>query len=352
VHEIKAFAARMTGIPESNVRAVADDVGGGFGQKIMVLREEPAVIMAAFKLGGAPVKWIEDRRENLMASNQARSEETTLTFAVDDAGHILAVKAEFFEEVGAYPPSAGAMATMAIGMFTGPYKIPVLIPSCLAVYTNTVGKTAYRGPWAMETIFREQMMDVVAREIGIDPVEFRRINMITPGELPYTTATQMVLENITPSETLEQVVEVIDVPAPPSRRRRYRGRLLGLGIAGYVEPSAVAFGAQLRPGGDLDGHQRQGQVRPERATTGTASRPRRPGRGDHLGCDIDDVAIIQGDTTASPLGPAPAAAAPRSSSAARPRRRRSSCARSSSRSPPICSRPAPTTSRSPTASCR
>ncbi|MET0908210.1 MAG: molybdopterin cofactor-binding domain-containing protein, partial [Ilumatobacteraceae bacterium] len=237
VHEIKAFASRLTGVPESNVRAVADDVGGGFGQKMMVMREEAAVIMAAFKLGSAPVKWIEDRRENLIASNQARSEEGDLTFAVDADGHILAVKCNFFEEVGAYPPAAGATATLAIGVFTGPYKIPIIIPGCTAVYTNTVGKSAYRGPWALETIFREQMMDHVAREIGMDPIEFRRVNIIQPGDLPYTSATQMVLENITPSETLEQVVEMLDVEAfrAEQAQAKQEGRLLGLGIGGYVE---------------------------------------------------------------------------------------------------------------------
>lgn len=307
VHELKAFASRMTGVPESNVRVVADDVGGGFGQKMMVLREEAAVIMAAFKLGGAPVKWIEDRRENLMASNQARSEEGDLTFAVDAEGHILAVKANFFEEVGAYPPSAGATATLAIGVFTGPYKIPIIIPGCTAVYTNTVGKSAYRGPWALETIFREQMMDHVAREIGMDPIEFRRINIIRHDDLPYKMATEMVLENITPSETLEQVVEMLDVEAFRAEQTRAKavGRLLGLGIGGYVEPSAIAFGVlnsdpavltmdvsgkvQIRLGTGSHGHSIETTIAQVVAT--------------HLGCDINDVAVIQGDTATSPMGP-------------------------------------------------
>jgi carbon-monoxide dehydrogenase large subunit len=307
VHELKAFAGRMTGVPESNVRVVADDVGGGFGQKMMVMREEAAVIMAAFRLGGAPVKWIEDRRENLMASNQARSEEGDLTFAVGEDGRILAVKADFFEEVGAYPPSAGATATLAIGVFTGPYKIPIIIPGCTAVYTNTVGKSAYRGPWALETIFREQMMDHVAREIGMDPIEFRRVNIIRPDDLPYRMATELVLENITPSETLDQVVEMLDVEAFRAEQARARadGKLLGLGIGGYVEPSAIAFGVlnsdpavltmdvsgkvQIRLGTGSHGHSIETTIAQVVAT--------------HLGCDIDDVTVIQGDTATSPMGP-------------------------------------------------
>lgn len=307
VHELKSFAARLTGLAESKVRVVAEDVGGGFGQKMMVMREEAAIVAAAFKFGAAPVKWIEDRRENLMASNQARSEEGVLTFAVDAEGHIMAVKAEFFEEVGAYPPSSGATATLAIGVFTGPYKIPIIIPGCTAVYTNTVGKSAYRGPWALETIFREQMMDHVARVIGIDPIEFRRINLINPDDLPYTTATQMVLDRITPLATLEQVVEMIDVAAfrREQAAAKAQGRILGLGVAGYVEPSAIAFGilnsdpavltmdvsgkVQIRLGTGSHGHSIETTIAQVVAT--------------HLGCDIDDVAVIQGDTATSPLGP-------------------------------------------------
>jgi carbon-monoxide dehydrogenase large subunit len=307
VHEIKSFAGRLTGLPESHIRAVADDVGGGFGQKMMVMREEAAVIAAAFKYGKAPLKWIEDRRENLMASNQARSESGELTFAIDEEGHILAVKVSFLEEVGAYPPSAGATAALAIGVFTGPYKIPVIIPGCKAVYTNTVGKSAYRGPWALETIFREQMMDICAREIGMDPIDFRRVNMIEAGDLPYTSATQMVLDHITPSETLEQVVEMIDIDAFRTEQAAAlaEGRLLGVGIGGYVEPSAIAFGVlssdpavlsmdisgkvQIRLGTGSHGHSIETTIAQVVAT--------------HLGCDIDDVAVIQGDTATSPVGP-------------------------------------------------
>jgi carbon-monoxide dehydrogenase large subunit len=307
VHEIKAFAARMTGVPESNVRAVAEDVGGGFGQKMMPMREEAAVIMAAFRHGGAPLKWIEDRRENLMASNQARSEAGTITFAIDTDGRIVAAKVDFVEEIGAYPPSAGATAALAIGVFTGPYKIPVLLPGCTAVFTNTVGKSAYRGPWALETIFREQMMDICAREIGMDPIEFRRVNLIMPEDLPYTTATQMVLDDITPLDTLEQATTMIDVAAfrREQAAARDEGRLLGLGIGAYVEPSAVAFGVlssdpavltmdvsgsvQVRLGTGSHGHSIETTIAQVVAT--------------HLGCDIDQVTVIQGDTATSPVGP-------------------------------------------------
>ena len=307
-HEMKAYAARLTGVPESHVRCVAEDVGGGFGQKMMVLREEGAVVLAAFKLGGPPVKWIEDRRENLMAANQARAEAAEISMALDEAGHILGAKVEFFEEIGAYPPSAGGGSSMmAMGVFPGPYTIPLLAAGCLATYTNTVGKAAYRGPWAMETIFREQMLDHVAREIGMDPIELRRVNMIQPEDLPYTTAGQMVLENISPSQTLEQAVAMVDVGAFRAEQAaaRAEGRLLGLGIGAYVEPSAIAFGTlatdpavitmdvsgkvQVRLGTGSHGHSIETTIAQVVA--------------EHIGCDFDDVVVIQGDTDTSPVGP-------------------------------------------------
>jgi carbon-monoxide dehydrogenase large subunit len=151
------------------------------------------------------------------------------------------------------------------------------------------------------------MMDHVAKEIGMDPIEFRRVNIIAPSDLPFTTATQMVLDNITPSETLEQVVEMIDVPTFRAEQAAAlaEGRLLGLGVAGYVEPSAIAFGilnndpavmsmdisgkVQVRLGTGSHGHSIETTIAQVVAT--------------HLGCDIDDVVIIQGDTATSPVGP-------------------------------------------------
>lgn len=178
VHEVKACASRLTGIPESRIRAIANDVGGGFGQKMMVTRDEAAVILAAVAFGDRPLKWIEDRRENLMSANQARSDTMDVSMAVSSDGVILGVKVHFWEDCGAYPTGSGSAAGMAVGMFPGPYKIPIVGPATTAVFTNTCGRIAYRGPWMMETVAREQMMDHIAREIGLDPIEFRRRNII------------------------------------------------------------------------------------------------------------------------------------------------------------------------------
>jgi carbon-monoxide dehydrogenase large subunit len=307
VHEVRGFAARLLGLPESRVRVVADDVGGAFGQKMMVSRDESAVIAAAFVLGGPPVKWIEDRRENLFAANQARSEFVEVSFAVAESGRILGAKVHFFEECGAYPPGGGAAAGIAMAVFTGPYTIPMVAPASTAVFTNTVSKAPFRGPWAMETIAREQMMDHVAREIGMDPLELRRVNLIEPGELPYTTATQMVYDAISPKETLEQAVAMIDVQRFRAEQAAARatGRFIGLGFSCYVEPSAIAFGVLANDVAAIS-MDASGKVLVAMGTGGhghslETTIPQIV--ADQLGCDIDDVVLVQGDTNAAATGP-------------------------------------------------
>ncbi len=306
-HEVRAYAARLTGLAESHIRCIANDVGGAFGQKVMVSRDETAVIAAAFLLAGPEVKWIEDRRENLLAANQARSEFVETSFAVDDGGKILGAKVHFYEECGAYPPGGGSAAGIAMGVFSGPYKIPIVAPASTAVFTNTCPKAPYRGPWAMETIAREQMMDHVARELVLDPIEFRRRNLIGPDDLPHTMPTQMVIDVATPTETLDQVLEMVDVDAFRAEQADAlaAGRLLGLGVAGYVEPSAIAFGIlstdvasiSMDPSGKVIVAMGTGSHGHSLETTIPQI------VAEHLGCDLDDVVLVQGDTSASPSGP-------------------------------------------------
>ena len=307
VSEWKSSAARLTGVAEPRVRVIANDVGGGFGQKMMVTRDEAAVIMAGHLFGERPIKWTEDRRENLMAANQAREEMIDVTMAVTAEGNILGAKVFFWEDVGSFPGGSGATGSMAIGVFPGPYKFPVVLPGMTAVFTNTVGKAAYRGPWMMETVAREQMMDHVAHEIGLDPIEFRRMNMIHTEDLPFTSCTTMVYNAVTPSETMEQALEMLDVASFREQQRaaRAEGRLLGMGVSVYLEPSAVAFGILSSD---------QAIMRMD--TTGKVIVAMSTGNhghslettipqivAEHLGCDIADVILVQGDTASSPTGP-------------------------------------------------
>src|SRR5206468_3436418 len=148
-------------------------------------REETAAIVVALLLG-RPVKWTEDRLEALTACNQAREQEMTTRVAFDGEGRILAAHSDYSSNNGAYPQ--GADANVAVHMFMWvAYRVPYPGFITRAWYSNTPGLAAYRGPWAMESLAREALLDKAARQIGIDPIEIRRKNLMQRAELPYTT---------------------------------------------------------------------------------------------------------------------------------------------------------------------
>jgi len=306
-HEVRQVCSRMLRVPEHLIRVQIGDVGGGFGQKYFCQRDELAVVAAAHRLG-RPVKWIEDRRENLIASNHARADQITVSMAVDDQGHILGVTLDHVEECGAWPVGGtGGTGPYVAMLFPGPYRVPQFGWVSTAVWTNTCGRGAYRGPWMLESVAREVMMDLVARETGIDPLELRRRNVIHADELPMTTATGMPLDHVTPSETLEQAAEIIGYDEFRAEQRSAfdeDGRLLGLGIGLYIEPTSVGSG-------NLGVETATVRVQPSGTVTvalGTGAH----GQGiettmaqvvaEHLGVDIDDVVVVQGDTASSPFG--------------------------------------------------
>ncbi|MFI5042646.1 MAG: xanthine dehydrogenase family protein molybdopterin-binding subunit, partial [Acidimicrobiales bacterium] len=305
-HELKAFSARVLGIPENHVRVEFGDVGGGFGQKMYPTREEAVVLLAA-KAVGRPVKWIEDRRENLISANQARHDISTLTMALDEDGRFLAATFDLLEGVGSYPAGGGTGAggMFVMMLFTGAYRIPKSAFSSRTVFTNTCGKAPFRGPWAVETIAREQMVDAVAHDIGMDPLELRRRNVIHQSELPFATPSGLVYDIVTPEETLEQAVGMLDWDAFRSEQASARaaGRYLGVGLSVCIEPSAVGMGAWATE---------QAVVRME--TSGKVEVLMGTGSHGHslettipqvvaeyLGCAMEDVVLRQGGDT--PYGP-------------------------------------------------
>ena len=149
-HEMRMFCSRLLAVPEHRVRVVMRDTGGGFGQKVVPQREEMCVMLAAQKVPAA-LKWIEDRRENLMAAGQARHEHGAVGMAFDDDGMILATKIDHVQDVGAYPTPWPVGTAAATGMlFPGPYRIPHATFTATCLFSNTAGRTAYRGPWAFE----------------------------------------------------------------------------------------------------------------------------------------------------------------------------------------------------------
>ncbi len=303
VHETRNFFARYLDLPEANVRVTARDVGGGFGQKMFVFREECAVVLAARRLG-RPVKWIEDRRENLIAAPHSRNELGRVRVAVDGEGLIQAITIDHAADVGAYP---ACPAVMDPTLLPGPYRIPRLGFSTSMVWTNTAGKGAYRGPWMFETTAREMAIDVTAAEIGMDPVELRRRNLLSVADLPFTSPSAQVFDEITPLETLEQALAMLDYEAfrREQAAAREQGRFLGVGVSVYVEPTSM---------GNPTLYTEAATVRVESsgravAFMGTTSHGQSVETtmaqivADTLGVSYDDVTIVQADTQSTPYGP-------------------------------------------------
>ena len=235
------YLSNILPLDETSLRVISKDVGGAFGQKSRPWREEVSVIAAGLLLG-RPIKWIEDRLENLTSANQAREQHCTMRAAFDAEGKLLAAHADYALNNGAYPhfPDANMAAMMFVW---APYKTPRFGFRAEGYYTNTVGLCAYRGPWAMESLIRETLLDIGARQMGMDPIELRRKNLVTSADLPHTTHAGMVLEDVTPADCLEKLLRHVDVAAfrQEQSAARAEGRYLGLGIAAYVEPTATSM---------------------------------------------------------------------------------------------------------------
>ncbi|MFN8025378.1 MAG: xanthine dehydrogenase family protein molybdopterin-binding subunit [Acidimicrobiia bacterium] len=305
-NEVRSVCARVTGLPEHRIRVIMRDTGGGFGQKVVPGREEVAVMLAA-RLVPGPVKWIEDRRENLLAAGQARHELAHSTFGFAEDGTLLAASIDHVQDCGAYPFPWPVGTGSAVGMiFPGPYRIPAASFTHRSIFTNTAGRTAYRGPWAFESMAREVVLDVAARRLGLDPVELRRRNMLSADELPYSNGCGMPYANMSPRETFEHALEILDYDTFRAEQAaaRAEGRYLGVGTCSYVEPTTPGVGyygsegatIRIDPTGKVCVYVAGGSTGNSLETTVVQL------TADALGVPIDDVTTIQGDTALTPYG--------------------------------------------------
>jgi carbon-monoxide dehydrogenase large subunit len=301
VHYARRHICETLGLNEAQVRVIAGDVGGGFGLKAFVHRDELAVI-AASRILRRPIKWIEDRTENLTFSGQSRDDLARVKLAFDENGLLLAGQFDLIGNSGAYPLVApDGEATFATRVFTGPYRLPRYGWSVLAVYTNTPGRVAYRGPWMVETLARETAMDVAAKQLGIDPLELRRRNILRTADLPYSTAAGMVFDRITPDQTLELAANRVDIARfrREQAAAREQGRYIGLGISSYIEPSSPSRGiaradvAELRiePTGDVVAYVSAGSSGNSIDTT------MRQVIAEELSMPLDRISVKFGDTS-------------------------------------------------------
>ena len=241
-HVMRLGLAQALGLSEHKIRVIAPDVGGGFGGKNRLLPEEIAVAAIAMKVPH-PVRWIEDRREHFLASIHARDHFYDLTISADATGQLLGLEGSVYIDGGAYalwPTGAFQEASMAARNLPGPYRIRHLALETYTVATNKAPLGPYRGVGRPGACFAiERLVDEVAREVGREPSELRRLNMVRSEELPYRTAGGLLLDTGDYHASLDKAVELIGLDAVRERQKKAEpdGRAIGVGFAFYSEQS-------------------------------------------------------------------------------------------------------------------
>ncbi len=304
-HILKSMAAAVLGLGEHQVRAIAPEVGGGFGCKINIYGEE-YVAAALSRILERPVKWIEDRSEAFMATIHGRDLICYLDIAAKRDGRILGVKMKLIADIGAYNMLlTAAIPTLTMLMASGTYDIPAIRCELTEVFTNKTPTDAYRGAGRPEaTYFLERGIDMLARELGLDPAEVRRRNFIPKEKFPFTTQTGAVYDSGDYEKALDRALELAKWDELIAERDRLRaeGRLVGVGLAFYVEVCGLGPSSSLPTGGWEHASvtvERDGRIR---ATTGAS--PHGQGNettfaqmlADLFGVPIEHITIEHGDT--------------------------------------------------------
>jgi carbon-monoxide dehydrogenase large subunit len=239
--------ARMLGRDLSAVHLIEGHVGGGFGIRGELYPEDVLVCLAALRLG-RPVKWIEDRREHLIAANHSRQQRHKVRAAVDDTGRILAIDDEFFHDQGGYVRThAATVPDLTAAMLPGPYRVPAYRVLGHVRLTNKTPGGTYRAPGRFESTFvRERLMDAIAARLAIDRIEVRRRNLIAKEEMPYkrslaTLGTEVVLDSGDYAGLLDKALAAVGWKDLQDglRRRRAGGECVGAGLAFFVEKSGL-----------------------------------------------------------------------------------------------------------------
>ena len=297
----RADLATILGFPEHRLRVIAPDVGGGFGVKGPVYREEVVAALMARELS-RPVRWISTRNEDLLTTLQARAAVTEAEAAIAGDGEILGLKARTIFDLGAHLLSLSIVPPLSYSIHVlGPYRLRNVELTNVGVYTNTAPTGPYRGSGRPVGVYViERVMDEAARVTGVDPVEIRRRNFIAPDAFPYRTALGVAYDSGNYGRALDRVVELAEYRAlrREQAERRARGEIVGVGVAAYVESTNV-LGWE------------SGVVRIERTgkvTAVTGSSPHGQGHettfaqiiADRLGVDTADVIVRHGDTQGAP----------------------------------------------------
>ncbi len=304
-HILRSFIAAMTGLGQDAVRAIAPEVGGGFGAKINIYGEE-YVAAAISKRLGLPVKWVEDRSEAFLATTHGRDIIGYVDLAAKRDGTVLGLKLRLIADVGAYNMLlTAAIPTLTMTMANATYAIPAVRAALTEVFTNKTPTDAYRGAGRPEaTYFVERAMDMLARELQMDPADVRRKNFIQPDQFPYTTQTGAVYDSGDYAKALDLALDKAGWAALKAERdaARAEGRLVGLGLSMYVEVCGLGPSSSLPTGGWEHAQvtiERDGRIS---ATTGAS--PHGQGNettfaqmlADQFGVPIEHIRIHHGDT--------------------------------------------------------
>jgi carbon-monoxide dehydrogenase large subunit len=310
-HLVKLLISLVTGHPEHLLRVITPDVGGGFGCKLYMYAEELIAFGIAKDLG-RPVKWTEGRQENYMATTHGRDHIGDWQLTGKRDGIITSIEGDVYANLGAYLSTfAPAVPTLLFGLvLSGPYDIPNIRCKVTGVFTNTTPVDAYRGAGRPEaTYVVERMLDMFAQEIGMDPAEVRRKNMIAPFENGHDVATGVTYDSGNYEPALDRALEMIGYKdfLQEQEQARQQGRYLGIGMSSYIEisglaPSAVAYAIGARAGTWESATVRVYHTGKVTVFSGSSS----SGQGHQtafaqiaassLGIPVEDVDVIQGDT--------------------------------------------------------
>ncbi|MFG2087648.1 xanthine dehydrogenase family protein molybdopterin-binding subunit [Spirillospora sp. NPDC048824] len=317
-HILRLMLATVTGIPEHHIRVVAPDVGGGFGSKLQVYGEEVIALLLARRLG-RPVKWTESRSEGNMTVHHGRDQIQRLTLAAERDGRIRGLKVDLLADMGAYLmlvtpgiPLLGAF------MFNGIYKMDALSFTCTGVFTTKMPTDAYRGAGRPEATFAiERMMDDLAAELGVDPIEVRRRNWIAHEEFPYETIAGLTYDSGNYEAATDKALELFEYDKlraeQADRRERQDPVQLGIGVSTFTEmcglaPSRVLGSLSYGAGGWE--HASVRMLPSGKVEVVTGSSPHGQGHAtawaqitaDRLGVPFEDVKVLHGDTAISHKG--------------------------------------------------
>ncbi len=304
-HPVRATIAALYGLAPSDVRVIVPDVGGSFGAKARPSTEELLLPLIARRTGRA-ARWLPNRRDDMVGLGHSRSQRQHVELGGDRDGTIRVLRAHIESDVGAYPVMGPMQATNTGALAPEVYRIPVVAWSSAPFVTNTVPIVSYRGAGRPEAAaLTERAVDLFAAELGLDPVDVRRRNLIAPDAFPYHSPTGVDYDSGDYEATLDVALATVDYPAlrDEQARRRAAGdtRLLGIGVAMFVDRTAGAGGGEYGAVELLD----DGSV-----LVRTGSTPYGQGHhtswamlvSDRLGIPMDQITVVHGDTDLIPRG--------------------------------------------------